>query len=482
MKKLTLEDFIETSNKIYDNKFDYSKAEYISDRTPVIIICKKHGEFLQTPLTHKNGSGCPYCKVEKQKEKFIKKANIVHNNKYDYSKVVYTNNKTPVVIICPEHGEFTQRPDNHLHGAGCFRCGVELRGINQRLSTEDFVARAKEIHNNKYTYNKTIYYKTDEKVVITCPIHGDFLQTPNIHLGGCGCPKCKSEASSIREKSTKEEFIQKANVIHNNKYSYNKVNYIDGHTKVVITCPKHGDFIQKPCLHLNHRQGCPKCGIERMMIANGNENTDHLGNKFNSIAEKCKHWHIPMHTYRARIDSGWTELEALTCPTQMSISEYRIHNYLSNASINHKFNVSLFNVFNSNNLKGRYKNGEIKKICQTISLGKEFTCKSLGSLKYDFVIFDKNNKLDYIIEFDGLQHFKEIDVFHKSNQDFQYRLFLDKLKEQFAQEFDIPIFRIRYDQINEYDKILETIINQKDKYNGEHNPLIPNKKYWNIKP
>ena len=194
MRKLTLEDFIKTSNKIYDNKFDYSKVEYISDRTPVTIICKKHGEFSQTPLTHKNGSGCPYCKVEKQKEKFIKKANIIHNNKYDYSKVVYVNNKTPVVIICPEHGEFTQRPDNHLHGAGCFRCGVELRGINQRLSTENFITRAKEIHNNKYTYNKTIYYKTDEKVVITCPIHGDFLQTPNIHLGGCGCPKCKSEA------------------------------------------------------------------------------------------------------------------------------------------------------------------------------------------------------------------------------------------------------------------------------------------------
>ena len=98
----------------YNNKFDYSKVNYINYISPVTIICPIHGEFETTPINHyKSETGCSKCGREKANksesltlEEFIQKANLIHGNKYDYSKVVYVNNYTPITIICPEHGEF----------------------------------------------------------------------------------------------------------------------------------------------------------------------------------------------------------------------------------------------------------------------------------------------------------------------------------------------------------------------------------------
>lgn len=122
-KRLTTEGFIEKAKKLHDNKYDYSKAEYVNTNTKVCIICPEHGEFWQTPSNHLQGKGCPKCKGKnKTTEEFIEKANIIHNNKYDYSKVEYKSNRTKVCIICPEHGEFWQTPHEHLHGCGCPKC------------------------------------------------------------------------------------------------------------------------------------------------------------------------------------------------------------------------------------------------------------------------------------------------------------------------------------------------------------------------
>ena len=134
-QKLTLEEFIERSVKLHNNKYDYSKVEYINNKTKVCIICPEHGEFWQTPDCHmRRGQGCPVCRYinstkkirEKQglsTEDFVKKAIKIHGNKYDYSKVEYANNETKVCIICPEHGEFWQTPHHHIAGSGCPICG-----------------------------------------------------------------------------------------------------------------------------------------------------------------------------------------------------------------------------------------------------------------------------------------------------------------------------------------------------------------------
>lgn len=120
----------------------------------------------------------------------------------------------------------------------------------KRLTTEQFIEKANKIHNFKYDYSKTIYIKSNQKIIIICPKHEKFLQTPNAHLRKQGCKKC----SVIKIKKiltfTNEQFIQKAKEIHGNQYDYSKVEYKNSHTKIIIVCPKHGQFEQIPDSHI----------------------------------------------------------------------------------------------------------------------------------------------------------------------------------------------------------------------------------------
>ena len=184
----TKDDFIRLARKVHGDKYDYSKVEYKNNKTDVCIICPIHGEFYQTPNSHYlKGRGCPICGGTKKstKEDFIIKAKQVHGDKYDYSKVVYVNNQIKVCIICPEHGEFYQAPKNHLNGQGCPKCSG-----NKKLTKDDFIKKANEIHGYKYDYSKVEYINSQIKVCIICPEHGEFYQAPKNHLNGQGCPIC----------------------------------------------------------------------------------------------------------------------------------------------------------------------------------------------------------------------------------------------------------------------------------------------------
>ena len=192
------------------------------------------------------------------KNEFIEKSELVHGNKYDYSKVEYVNNRTKVCIICPEHGEFWQVPSSHLQGIGCIQCGYATMKQKQRDNTKNFIKKAKEIHGDKYDYSKVEYVNRFTKVCIICPEHGEFWQTPSNHLGGHGCDKCGGTATN-----SLEDFITKANAVHDNKYDYSKVKYTNNSTKVCIICPEHGEFWQTPDKHLQ-RKGCPKCKESKM--------------------------------------------------------------------------------------------------------------------------------------------------------------------------------------------------------------------------
>ena len=198
---------------------------------------------------------------KKTTEEFIKDARKKHGNKYDYSKVVYVNNRTKVCIICPEHGEFWQVPFSHLQGQGCPKCRNEATGERFRSSKEDFIKKAREKHGDKYDYSKVDYVGVLKKVCIICPKHGEFWQEANNHLRGQGCPKCNGDKIRERQILSKEGFIKKARLVHGNKYDYSKVNYANNATKLCIICPKHGEFWQTPNGHLSG-QGCPKCGLE----------------------------------------------------------------------------------------------------------------------------------------------------------------------------------------------------------------------------
>lgn len=126
-KKLTTEEFIRRAKEVHGDKYDYSKVEYVNNTTKIEVICSKHGSFFTQPSSILNGHGCPSCSVRKKltKNEFIERAKKVHNGKYDYSKVEYVNVFTDVLIICPIHGNFYQKPHGHLLGCGCKKCGYE---------------------------------------------------------------------------------------------------------------------------------------------------------------------------------------------------------------------------------------------------------------------------------------------------------------------------------------------------------------------
>ena len=181
---------------------------------------------------------------------FVEKANKIHNNKYDYSLVEYINSKTKIKIICPIHGVFEQTPAKHLMGRGCQKCGG-----SEKLTKELFIQKAIEIHGDKYDYSDIIYINNLTKIKIFCKKCQEyFYQSPNGHITKkYGCPKC-----SGNKKLNKIEFVQRSEIIHNYKYDYSLVEYINAHTKVKIICPNHGIFEQSPNSHLQN-VGCPKC-------------------------------------------------------------------------------------------------------------------------------------------------------------------------------------------------------------------------------
>jgi hypothetical protein len=192
-------------------------------------------------------------RIKTTQEEFIQKCKEIHKNKYDYSKVNYINCKTKVKIVCPIHGEFEQTPLNHYYKKhGCLRCAGHNRTNNE------FIVEAKKIHGNKYNYSLVDYKKRHDKVKIICPIHGIFEQQPNNHLHGNGCPNCVPN-----RKLTQKEFIEKANKMHNNKYDYSKADFKNVSSKVVIICPKHGEFKQLVTNHIHNYNGCPKCKMSK---------------------------------------------------------------------------------------------------------------------------------------------------------------------------------------------------------------------------
>ena len=194
-KRSNTKDFIEKSRKIHGDKYDYSKVEYIDNKTKVCIICPEHGEFWQTPSAHLKGEGCNRCSKHVYDTKtFIEKSKKIHGDKYDYSKVEYVNNTTKVCIICPEHGAFWIMPSNFNNVSGgireCPKCQAHKKNNAQRGDTENFIRKAKNIHGDKYDYSKVKYIDSATKVCIICPEHGAFYMSPNKHLMGETCPKC----------------------------------------------------------------------------------------------------------------------------------------------------------------------------------------------------------------------------------------------------------------------------------------------------
>jgi ferredoxin-like protein FixX len=363
-RKLTTEEFITKARKVHGNKYDYSSVHYVNAKTAIIIICMEHGKITQMPSDHLSGRGCIKCaakrislKLRRTTEQFITKAKQVHGYKYDYSKVIYVNDRTKVIIICPLYGEFLQSPSNHLSGKRCLICS----GL-KKMTTEEFIIKARKAHGNKYDYSKTVYANSWTKVIIICPVHGEFTQRSNGHLNGSGCLECAG-----LKKLTIKIFINKARKIHGNKYDYSKVNYINTHTNVIITCPEHGKFQQMPYHHLAGC-GCPNCKKS-------------------------------------------------------------------------KGEIEVTKILDKKNIK--YFKQKIFSDC----INPKTKCR----LKYDFYLPRQN----LLIEFNGLQHYVANKHWHQNGQSLEYQQYRDSVKKDYALSHGFKFLVIKYT-----DKNIEEILNK----------------------
>lgn len=208
MEKSNLKVYIEKAKKYHGDKYDYSNTVYNGAHSKVEILCKQHGPFTICANDHikrNRQHGCQTCGKNKyidsircKKEEFIERATKLHNHIYDYSKINYIDIYTKIEILCHKHGSFLQVPYNHLHGSNCIYCGYETNRKSTTKTLEMFILEANETHNNKYVYSNTKYISANKKIEILCPKHGPFLQAPNVHLKGHGCPKCNSSKGELK--------------------------------------------------------------------------------------------------------------------------------------------------------------------------------------------------------------------------------------------------------------------------------------------
>ncbi|WP_318521235.1 DUF723 domain-containing protein [Photobacterium leiognathi] len=308
--------FIAKAKAVWGDKFFYDKTEYIKSISPITITCREHGDFIHTPNRHLSGfNGCKKCTRITTGE-FIKRANNIWGNRFDYSKVKYVTGSTKVTIICRDHGAFLQRPKHHLNGlCGCKKCSelakddinrerIKTKQKKEKISsTKEFIKRAKTVWGERFNYDNSIFKNAMSKITITCNDHGDFQQQVAAHLNGhLGCKKCRSAKVTI----TNKEYIERAKAAFGDTYDYSMTQYTGSNNKIVIICQQHGQFEQLPYNHLRGKCGCPSCSK----------------GSTNSFIEKSK------QVWGDRWDYSKTTFEksrikvVITCPLHGDFSQY----------------------------------------------------------------------------------------------------------------------------------------------------------------
>lgn len=196
----SIKDFIAESRKVHNGKYDYSKTEYVRRDKKVCIICPEHGEFWQMPGNHLKGCGCPSCGGNKKGtlDSFIKRAKEIHGDKYDYSKVKYVNADTKVCIICPEHGEFWQKPTCHINRhQGCPICDEShLENDIRQLLIENNIEYVQEYTDSWLGRQSLDFYLPLFNVAIECQGEGHF--TP-VRFNGISWDKAKKNFDKTLE-------------------------------------------------------------------------------------------------------------------------------------------------------------------------------------------------------------------------------------------------------------------------------------------
>lgn len=271
------------------------------------------------------------------KESFIKKAIEIHGNKFDYSKVDYTNSHTKVCIICPIHGEFWQRPDKHLGKYGCRLCANKGVGLDLTTSIKDVKNKLWLLYGEEYDYDFENYENLNSEIKIKS-IYGErCVKVSNLLTGNFDFHKHTGNHGN--KKYSTKEFVEKAIKVHGDLYDYSQVRYVRSNEKVAIICPKHGVFHQTPSAHLRGCK-CLKCARE--------ENGESLSLTTEEFIEKSNDIHKNLYDYslvdyKNRDDkvkiickkhgifeqAPRSHLAGYGCPKCMLKSQTRIYNRLS---------------------------------------------------------------------------------------------------------------------------------------------------------
>ena len=215
-RRLSTETVIDRFKSVHGNRYDYSKVQFVDSRTKVTITCKKHGDFSQTVHNHIYGYGCRKCgggqgEFRISTDKFVERLIARHGNFYDYSRVIYAGAQTNVTIGCPEHGDFQRTPSSLLSKSAsypCHKCHLAKRGSPLKGTRNPKIKNARRkileefecAHGGRYDYSKVDYRGVKHKVVIGCEKHGDFLQSPDGHKRGAGCPHCARDLQKEKRK------------------------------------------------------------------------------------------------------------------------------------------------------------------------------------------------------------------------------------------------------------------------------------------
>jgi len=370
----------------------------------------------------------------KHAEKFIQKSIIKHGYRYNYDKVNYINSQTKVIIVCPEHGDFDQIPASHSRGYGCPICGINKTHTKTRYTINDFIRKASFIHDEFYNYDKVQFINTTTKVTITCPIHGDFEQTPKNHYNGQGCPSCANLCRLSKNTSNTKEFIKRSKYVHGDYYNYDKVTYNNARCKVIITCPIHGDFKQKPIDHYSGC-GCQKCGIMKYSLAN---TKDVLW-----FIRKSKQVHGNYYDYTKSKYNKCIEHVTITCPKHGDFEQKPYKHYGGNGCpkcIMSTGERKIMDILNHNNIEFIHEYA--------------VDYANYKRLRFDFFI----PSLNLLIEYDGEQHFYPIN-FNGIDDDsaieiYKKTLLRDTIKNAYANDTDVTLLRIPYTEFDNIDKIL----------------------------
>ena len=200
---------------------------------------------------------------------WINQARLKYGDKFDYSKVEYSNSKAKVTITCPVHGDFEQTPSRHIQSQhGCSYCGIhaDKKSPPNKKSTNEWMTDIESVHGDTYSYPKFNPKNAHDSISIQCKHHGLFNQKLYSHVDGHGCPSCAATHKNNSRDYTNhrisfDEFLNRARLIHGDKYSYDMSDWFGIGKKIKITCPDHGEFYQIPSNHTHkgNMNGCPKC-------------------------------------------------------------------------------------------------------------------------------------------------------------------------------------------------------------------------------